>query len=252
MTDYLSNNAKTDKPVAGYELAIMQLAPSKVAKHRLDDGKILNTCPDAGACVKTCIFSSGRGVSKSVFDARVWRTKTLIGTDGKANPEALAMLELELAKLNRSAQKRGLRLAVRLNGFSDLDFVALFGEDFFRRWFDVQFYDYSKSFSRWQQHLDGTLPSNYDITFSVNENRTLESLMPIITAKHKRPARVAMVSRNVATTLVALRESYFGVWAQDGDQHDATFTWPTGTILVLAAKGKGGSRNPEVTAFIPA
>ena len=250
MTEYLTTNTKVSKDVDGFELLIMQLAPVKVAKHRLDDGSVLNTCPDAGACAKTCIFSSGRGVSKSVFDARVWRTVNLIATDGTINPVALAQIELELAKAVRSANKRGKRLAVRLNGFSDLDFVALLGREFFARWFDVQWYDYTKSFERWQSYLAGKLPANYDLTFSVSEKRTLSDVMPIITKQHARPARCAVVSRNPKSLIS------FGAGVDhqyvDGDMHDATFTWPTGTILVLAAKGKGGSRNPEATAFIPA
>lgn len=252
MTEYLTTNTKTSKDVDGFELLIMQLAPVKVAKHRLDDGTILNTCPDAGACAKTCIFSSGRGVSKSVFDARVWRTVNLIATDGTINPVALAQIELELAKAVRSANKRGKRLAVRLNGFSDLPFESLLGPEFFARWFDVQFYDYTKSFERWLLHLSGKLPVNYDLTFSCSEKRTIDDieLQDIIMSQHARPARCAVVSRN-PKSLIA-----FGAWPDhqwvDGDQHDATFTWPTGTILVLAAKGKGGSRNPEATAFIPA
>ena len=250
MTDYLTTNTKTDKAVDGFALLIMQLAPVKVAKLRLDDGTILNTCPDAGACAKTCIFESGRGVSKSVFDARVWRTLNLILSDGTINPVALAKIELELAKAVRSAAKRGKRVAVRLNGFSDLDFVALLGVEFFARWHDVQWYDYTKSFERWKLFLAGKLPANYDITFSISEKRTLSDVMPIITAQHARPARCAVVSRNPA----AMIDFGAGVDHQyiDGDKHDATFVHPTGTILVLAAKGKGGSRNPEATAFIPA
>ena len=246
MTEYLTTNTKVSKDVDGYELLIMQLAPVKVAKRRLDDGTILNTCPDAGACAKTCIFESGRGASKSVFDARVWRTVNLIQSDGSISPVALAQIEIELAKAVRSANRRGKRLAVRLNGFSDLPFESLLGIDFFARWFDVQFYDYTKSFERWQMHLSGKLPANYDLTFSISEKRTLSEVLPIITAQHARHARCAVVSRNPAAMLA------FGANYVDGDKHDATFVHPTGTILVLAAKGKGGSRNPEVTAFIPA
>lgn len=250
MTDFLSTNTKTNKAVDGFQLLIMQLAPVKVAGVRLNDGRTLNACPDAGACARTCIFESGRGVSKSVFDARVWRTRNLVLGDGTVNPAALSAIELELAREVKSAAKRGQRVAVRLNGFSDLDFVALFGADFFARWFDVQFYDYTKSFERWQQFLQGNLPENYDLTFSVSEKRTLDQVQPYLTEPSDKPARVSIVQRRVDTSIFPLTVN--GITFVDGDKHDATFTYPHGTVLVLAAKGKGGSRNPEATAFIPA
>jgi hypothetical protein len=243
---FISSNEKTDKPVKGYVLQIMQLAPATVANIKLADGTKLDTCKDArGDCAQTCIFFSGRGEMPAVWQARVQRTHDLFMPDGTANPVAVAKLHLEISKLHASAKRKRKRLALRLNGFSDLDFVELLGSDFFSTWKDVQFYDYTKHYHRWLRYLRGELPANYDLTFSISEKHTLEEILPIVQQKHARPARCATVSRTPETMID-------GITYVDGDKHDATFTHPTGTVLVLSAKGKGGSRNPKASSFIPA
>lgn len=95
----VGTDAKTTKgEKLGYLTGVMYLAPAQ-------ESGVMNTCPMASeGCKAVCLYTAGRGMFKSVRDARVARTKKF-----KVNPKAF-MVELkdEIIALERKAKREGL------------------------------------------------------------------------------------------------------------------------------------------------
>lgn len=132
----------------------------------------------------------------------------------------LASLRYDIARLMRYAAKRRMRLCVRVNGTSDLPWLA---QQMAREFSEVEFYDYTKLSKPWLR----TLP-NYHITFShseVNHEQCLEAL--------NHGLNVAVVFQK------ELPDTYMGVPVLDGDKHDLRFLdGYQGAVVGLKAKGK--------------
>ena len=155
----IGNNAKTIKSDKGgeYLTAIMYLAPA-------DTVPGINVCPMAelAMCKTPCLFTAGRGAMRPVQDARI--AKTVAFRDDR---EAF-MLQI-VADINealRIARKLRVKLAVRLNGTSDIAWenipVTVGGVEYaniMAVFPEVQFYDYTKLPNR-------KVPKNYHLTVS--------------------------------------------------------------------------------------
>jgi hypothetical protein len=143
----------------------------------------------------------------------------------------LAELYADLQAVERQSARRGLRSVVRLNGTSDLDWSHMrfreTGKNAFESFPNIQFYDYTKVFSR----LLRPLPSNYYLIFSRSELNNLEAV------------RALRLGFNVAVVFqhVNLEETFLGHAMIDGDEHDLRFLdlkGPHGYIVALKAKGR--------------
>jgi len=156
-----SGNSKTSKSKKyNYYTPILHLAPHKLSGY--------NVCPKASnGCIKACLNKAGRGGiikkgenTNAIQTARINRTKYYF-QDRKSFLNQLAK-EIRLAK-NR-AENKGLKLAVRLNGTSDIKWenitVNNFGNNtIFELFPEIQFYDYTKLPNR-------ITPFNYALTYS--------------------------------------------------------------------------------------
>jgi hypothetical protein len=194
----------------GVLTGIMYLTPGK-------------TCPFSSAgCRSACLNTAGRGVFSNVQAGRARKT-ALFNADKVG---FIDLLKKDIGALVRKAGRRGLFPAVRLNGTSDIkweDLAGSNGKTVFEEFPDVQFYDYTKDYTR----FDTALPSNYDLTFSrseCNEARAVE-------LAQKGLARVAVVFKTA-------RETWNGLKVIDGDESDIRFNDPRGVIVGLTAKGK--------------
>jgi hypothetical protein len=221
----IDTNSKTIKGVErGYSTGIVYLAPSNEAGR--------NTCPNASkGCRIACLFSSGRGAMANVKKARIKKTKNFF-----ANQTAwIGQLLEEIDKEDKKATKNGLTFVGRLNGTSD---IAWENFNVFQSRKDVQFYDYTKSFSRMLQYLDKALPSNYHLTFSKSE--TNSKLCSIVL---QRGGNVAMVFRNYKAVVAAGFYKFDGKLypVVDGDTNDLRFLDPSNCIVAL--KEKGAAKN---------
>jgi hypothetical protein len=184
-----------------------------------------NVCPGASkGCAAACLNTAGRGAMNVVQRARLKKTNSFF----EDRSQFLQDLALEIGKLQRQAQAKGLKAAVRLNGTSDLPYekykVGDTGKNIMELFPEVQFYDYTKLENRFTK---GQLPANYHLTFSRAEDND-----------HKLPEVLKHTSAAVVFS-GELPATWRGYPVIDGDEHDARFTDAgAGVIIGLRAKGK--------------
>ena len=214
----INTNYKTIKSEkVGVLTGIIYMAPYNLS------GK--NVCPGASAgCAAACLNTAGRGAMSVVQKARLKKTNRF-WDDRK---QFLQDLAAEIAKLQKQAEAKGLKAAVRLNGTSDLPYerykVGDTGMNIMQLFPEVQFYDYTKLENR---IVGQQLPANYHLTFSRAEDND-----------HKLDAVLKHTSAAVVFS-GELPETWRGYPVIDGDEHDARFTDAgPGVIIGLTAKGK--------------
>lgn len=215
-------NAKTVKGEKenGVLTAILYLAPYNLSG--------VNLCPKASkGCAAACLYSAGRGAFQNVQDARMRKTKFFLNDrDG-----FVAQLVEEIGKAKRKAERKGLSLAVRLNGTSDIVWEKI-APEIFEKHSDVQFYDYTKIAKR---IVNAGLPKNYYLLFSRSESNEHEAL------------KVLKLGGNVAAVFDSMPKRYKGFPVIDGDKSDARFLERGGRIVGLKAKGKA---RKDSTGFV--
>lgn len=209
-----ASNAKLEKGnKLGWLTLGLSLAPANLSGREL--------CPHRSkGCTQACLFTSGHGRFDGVKNARLERTRRFL----TARTEFLAQLIAEIKKGEKSAAKKGMRLAVRLNVMSDLPWHNLIDMSAFP---NVQFYDYTPNIKRALQWASGELPGNYHITFSRKEDNA------------EAVAAAVAAGVNVATVFDAVPAEYAGRPVVDGDISDLRFLDSRGVIVGLKAKGDG-------------
>jgi len=222
-------NAKTAKNAI--ETYILYLMPHK----RNSYGK--NLCSNASkGCIYVCLVDAGlAAVYGSVNYARLQRTDYYL-----ENRQAFCdQLVKELTALNKKAQKKGGIIEIRLNGTSDLDFVAILKN---RTGFDIlsfshlQFYDYTKNLAKLKRYIDSP---KYIQTFSrseINENDCIEAL--------SLGANVSVVFSHKSP----FPAQYLGTEVISGDVADDIMLKVSGKILGLKAKGTKAKN--DTTGFV--
>lgn len=233
-------SAKTEKgELMSYLTGICYLSPA------FESG-FINICLWAKNCKALCLNTSGRGAFTSVQKARRIKTARLAGYGVEW---FLLNAVLDIRKIVQRAEKKGFKAAVRLDGTSDLGLVnhpiqSLGNQTLAQLFPTVEFYEYSKSFSRMAKFLNGEFPRNVHFTFSL-DGETNRNSAQIVLAK----------GGNVAACFEgALPETFMGAQVFDGDSSDLRFldaranTAPCvfdatpqssgGYIIGLKAKGK--------------
>jgi hypothetical protein len=210
-----SNNTKIQK---GEKLGWLTLGLS-LLPHNLS-GK--NFCPHASAgCALACLNTAGMGVFSNVQEARRRKSRFFI----EQRETFLAQLKKELSAAIKSAKRKNMKLAVRLNVLSDLPWENLID---MKAYPEVMFYDYTPNPKRMLAFINRELPENYHLTFSRKEsNQAIVELM-------------AKTNGNIAAVFAgSLPKSYLGRPVVNGDDTDLRFLDPQGVIVGLVAKGKG-------------
>jgi hypothetical protein len=209
-------NPKTAKGRArGWSVSVLHLAPFTLSGR--------NVCADASpGCIAACLNTAGRGgifrkgeTTNAIQKARIERTILL----RQKREEFVAHLSHEITLAQARVGREGFRLAVRLNGTSDLDWESL-APQLFADHPDVQFYDYTKSKRR---ALSANLPPNYDITFSRSEINGADCAE--VLARGGRVAEVYGATAVIPTD------------AMPGDDDDLRFLDAPGRVS-LTAKGR--------------
>ena len=244
--NFTKSNPKTRKGESlGYDTLILHLAPA-------DEAGIGNCCPSSTpGCRASCLNRAGRGAMATIQSARVRRTRALFPDGIAAGPDAKAMRQLdhEIGVAGALAAAHGRKLAIRLNGTSDLPWETYAWQpigtlhtvkSLMARHPDVQFYDYTKNPIRMQRALlQLDWPANYHLTFSRSDTNS-RSIARVLAAG----GNVAIVAAASYTRTDAFDASFSHV---DGDAHDLTFLHSPGSILWLTPKGPA---KQDTTGFV--
>ena len=128
-------------------------------------------------------------------------------------------LKGEIAALLYKATKQGKRLAIRLNGTSDIDWRSIY-----TAFPSVQFYEYTK-----RPDLAKKLVKleNVHITFSKHENHSESNVKKLLNSG----VNVAVVFKK------EVPDEYINIQVINGDKHDRRFEDTQGRIIGLKLKG---------------
>ena len=213
-----STNAKTSKN--DINTFILYLAP-----HNLNY-KGVTLCKDATkGCIDSCLNTAGRGAFSNVQLSRINKANFYV-SDKKL---FLAQLLKEIKKEIKKASDKNEKIAFRLNGTSDIDFLYLLDKHFdfnvdLLNYDKVYFYDYTKSLARSKRYQNYR---NYTLTFSKSESN------------QKETNQALNLGINVAAVFSGdLPKTYKGIKVVDGDKTDLQMIKFKNVILGLKAKGK--------------
>jgi hypothetical protein len=215
----------------GYLNAINYMSPASTAG-------VGDMCPwSSTACRALCLGEhSGQaamhkeGETNSVLESRKRKTVMFM------RKRAAFMRELAngIAVAERAAKRLGLKLCIRLNGATDLNWVATV-----KAYPHIQFVDYTKSVARALAHAAGQLPSNYHVTFSYSGDNEAEC------------EQVLAAGGNVA---VCFEGAFPAVWkgyrVVDGDLSDLRHLDPKGVVVGLSPKGSKAKREGVSLGFV--
>ena len=142
------------------------------------------------------------------------------------------MLYSELAQLSKKAVKGDYKIAIRLNGTSDLDFFAIvknqIGKDLLSL-DNLVYYDYSKLIGKVVKYQEQIKSGKYFLTFSRSEDNWSDCLAAL-----NMGTNVAVVFGSDSLK----PEIFEGFEVIDGDKTDIEMVKVSGKILALRAKGK--------------
>jgi hypothetical protein len=213
-----STNAKTSKN--DIKTFILYLAP-----HNLNY-KGITLCKDASVnCIKVCLYTAGMGIFSNVQLSRINKANYFV-SDKKV---FLAQLLKEIKREIKKASDKNEKIAFRLNGTSDIDFLYLLDKHFnfnvdLLQYDKVFFYDYTKSLVRAKRYQNYR---NYTLTFSKSESN------------EKETNQAMNLGINVAAVFSSdLPKTYKGIKVVDGDKSDLEMLKHKNVILGLKAKGK--------------
>jgi len=210
----IDNNAKTIKgQKKGYKTAILYLAPSTQSGFQV--------CPMASeGCKKACLYTAGHGAFNNVQQGRINKTRWYI----QERNTFMSQLRKEISNHIKNCSNKGFIPCIRLNGTSDISFE---NTGIFEQFPNVQFYDYTKIYKRALKYVNGQYPSNYHITYSLNEDNYKEAFDILL-----KGGNISAVFRN------ELPETYKGYKVINADETDLRFTDDNNIIAGLMAKGK--------------
>ena len=219
-------NAKTKKN--SLKTFILYLAPYN------QNAKKINICPMASkGCAKACLFTAGRGKFSNVQNARINKTNYFL-----YNKELfIKQLALEIVRETAKAEKKGEKIAFRLNGTSDIDFIYLLKKyaslDIADLYPTAVFYDYTKILGKVKKYKDHI---NYYLTFS--------------RAEDNESAAIAALNDGSNVSIVfngALPNYWRGFKVVDGDTSDLVMLYNKNVVLGLRAKGDA---KKDTTGFV--
>ena len=210
----IDNNAKTVKgQKKGYKTAILYLAPSTQSG--------FNVCPQASnGCKKACLYTAGHGAFSNVQQGRINKTRWYI----QERNTFMAQLRREITNHIKNCSNKGFIPCIRLNGTSDISFE---NTGIFEEFPNVQFYDYTKIYKRALKYVNGQYPSNYHLTYSLNEDNYKEAFDILF-----KGGNISAVFRK------DLPQTYKGYKVINADETDLRFTDDNNVICGLVAKGQ--------------
>jgi hypothetical protein len=211
-----ADNTKTRKgEKRGFLTMGLSMSPHKTAG-------LGNVCTSAGLCIETCLDETGLGsVFRSIHAYRAAKT-WLWFNDKKLFWE---ILETDLARATRKADRENLELAFRPNMFSDNQYEKFPAFRNLLDRFPAAFpYDYTKHHKR----MFGSRPDRYHLTYSRSENRDQQAVECLDAGFN-----VAVVFNHDENHLP---ETWFGFPVINGNENDIRFIDPPASVIGLPMK----------------
>ena len=215
----------------GYMNAINYMAPASTAG-------VGDMCPwSSVACRALCLgeHSGQASMHKEGEDNACTlsrKAKTIMFM--KARAAFMRELAAGIGRAARKATRLGLKLCVRLNGATDINWIATI-----KQYPHIQFVDYTKSEARAIAHAQGKLPKNYHVTFSFAGDN------------HDACERVLAAGGNVAVCFSgAFPATYFGHRVINGDAHDLRHLDDHNVVVGLSPKGRKAKRDGVKLGFV--
>ena len=217
----LSDNNKIHKGEKfGFYTLGIHLSPAKKSGYEVCSWR-------SEGCTMSCLDTAGKwSNTPNVQSSRIAKTRFFF----EDKQGFFCKLAHEISLAVKRAERKGLTPCFRLNLTSDLPWEGIRNADrktIFELFPTVQFYDYTKGFSRMRNYLNGKMPSNYHLTFSRSESN--QAHCDIIA---KLGGNVACVFRN------ELPSTWQGKRVINGDVSDLRFRDPKGCIVGLVEKGR--------------
>lgn len=183
----------------------------------------------SAGCTQACLFSSGLAhVFPSIQEARIKKTKMFF----EEREKFISLLRRDLIAVIKNSGKLNLSPCVRLNVYSDILWEKIV-PNLFYDFPEIQFYDYTKHYSRMKQFLAGKLPSNYHLTFSRSESNHYETNI------------ILFLGGNVTFVFDKVPSYYHEYEVINGDESDLRFLDKKGVIVGLRSKGTQGVKNQD-------
>ena len=228
------NSPKAIKARAfGYMNAINYMAPA-------DTAGVGDMCPwSSVACRALCLGEhSGQAAmhaeGKDNACLRSRKAKTVMFM--RARAEFMRELHAGIGRAARKAKREGLKLCVRLNGATDLNWIAVI-----KAYPDIQFVDYTKSVARALAHAAGKLPANYHVTFSYSGENAHDC------------ERVLAAGGNIAVVFSgAFPAAFMGYPVINGDLSDLRHLDARNVVVGLSPKGNKAKRDGVKLGFVVA
>ena len=212
-----STNSKTAKN--SLETFILYLAPER------QNSKGVNLCPKASkGCAAACLYTAGRGKFTNVKKSRINKSEYYI-SDKKT---FINQLSKEIVKIAAKSIKQNKKIAIRLNGTSDQDFISIIKKynnlDLLndKQFKNLVFYDYTAILGKIKKYIN----TSYSLTLSRKEDNEKEILEAL-----KLGGNVAAVFKGDLPT------KYKGYNVVNGDSSDLEMIYNNNVILGLKAKG---------------
>lgn len=195
------------------------LAPANMSGHEV--------CPNSKHCRAFCLNGAGRnkgdilshGIEQSIINkSRIKKTRCFF----ENKDLFMNLLVKEIKQEREKAKMMGKEFSVRLNGTSDIspeDFI-LDGKNILEIFPDVQFYDYTKNYGRF--NLLKKYP-NYDLTFSYN-GYNWETCKKVLNNKGK--VAVVFLSDKMPKT-------FDGYEVEDGNEYDMRYLNSPSSVIYL-------------------
>jgi hypothetical protein len=219
----------------GWLNAINYMAPAATAGYG-------DFCPDAtDGCRAICLgeHSGQAAMRKDGEDNAVTLSrKNKIAYFMRDRQAFLSEASYHISKLKDQALANDLKLAVRLNGSTDIAWEGIRdseGKTLFDHFPTIQFLDYTKNPRRFKRKL----PDNYHLTFSRSETNEAQC------------KELLEQGHNVAVIFahgLPIRRKLWGYRIIDGDKHDLRFLDPKGVIVGLSPKGNKAKR--DMSGFV--
>ena len=222
-----TNNKKTMKGESlGYLTYILYMSPFNF------NSKGINVCSHASkGCAEACLVGSGNARFDVVRKGRLAKTEYYLSS----RVEFLHQLKDEIAKAVKKNEGKA-NVVIRLNGTSDIvfeKFKIFEGKNIFEIYPEVQFYDYTKNYTR----FDKELPKNYHLTFSRSETN------------HTKALELLSKGFNVAMVFDTLPTTFEGYKVINGDENDLRFLDEKNVVIGLKYKKMTGKGADNTLAF---